>query len=432
MTQVALSNTGVLSLATVVGSSFGIDYQLESFLGDDAVLDVAFFGTKAVPVTLSDITARLTWRDAVTDDIVYRVQGTLNNDEDDNSSLLSIAYAQEIFSNFDLSFGLTALADIQLSTAFNASNGLGRNKGTLTLPADNPPVIDGDTLYQLLTTLTKKPAYLVLPRHDDLTVYNAVYRAADKLNIPLDVEIDPTLTVDQAAQFTTTLEADDHRVQFIWSPNLCRPRDAISLRGRKTPAYAMGEYLGKKLLRNARTNAQGLAPINEPVAGERYPFGMKGLVKRQDVILDDSDLEKLAKAKINVIRSIQFDTGVKFVLSDVLTQKISANGALRLVNAAEIACQTVNRCIEILRRHMLRGMTSYITDASRDIDAFLSACSSPTAGWLKPAKDLGGKPYQFSLNPDETYPFERVRFYLARRPEGAVRAVIFDGDVITK
>ena len=55
-----------------------------------------------------------------------------------------------------------------------------------------------------------------------------------------------------------------------------------------------------------------------------------------------------------------------------------------------------------------------------------------TSGWLKPAEDLNGKPFAFSLIPDQDYPFERVRLYLARRPEGATRAVIFDEDVLVK
>lgn len=429
MTQIALSNLGVLSVATVVGAALGLEYTTHSNLGAVS-LDVAFFAQKTTGLTLNDIVMRLTYRDD--SDVIYRVQGTLDDDIENPASILAVADAMEIFSNFDLTLGASALAAIQDSDAFNAANSLGRNVTTLTIVAEALPVFDAELLYQALTTLDDRPAYLVLPQLSDLTVYVATYRAAAKLNIPLDAEVDPTITVDQVVQLATTLDAQDHRVQLIWSPVVCRPRDAISLRGRKVPCYVLGQYLGNKLLRNARTSAQGIPKIADPVAGHDFPFTFKNMQMRDDVLLDEPTLERLAVAKVNVNRRIKFRTGVRFVLSDVLTQYQSKNSALRLVNSAEIACYTSNVVTDIVKQHMLKRTDSYLTDASREIDKFLGACSSSTVKLLVPATDLGGKPYSYSLKPDPTYPFERVRLTMARCPNGATRAVIFDDDILSK
>lgn len=427
-----LSNTGLISLTeptAPASTAIKIDYDLHSFLGEDAVLDVAFISKKTTPA-LTDIVARLIWRDSLTDDVIYKVQGTLSTDESNTSSLWSVAGALEYFKSFEIDLKATALSAVLASDAYNALNSRGNKLLTINLPTDHPPSFDGDKLFKLLTTSKPTPGYWVLPSLTNLALYNAMYRVMVETNIPLDCELDPTLTVEQAIQLATSLDAQHHLVQLIWSPNVCRPRDAISLLGRKKPCHAIGQYMAMKTLRNAKTTAQGIPKIADPVAGESYPFTYKAMETRLDIEFDTPTLEELAKAKINVVRQIQYDTGTKFVLSDVLTQYSSKDSALRLVNSADIARYTTNRCIEILKRHMLKRTTAYLRDASRDITQFLDACV--TAELLQNAEDLGGKPYAFSLIPDEAMPFERVRFALSRRPEGCTRTVVFDDDVLVK
>lgn len=410
---------------------FNLDFSTHSFLSETE-LEVAFT-SKAVKPKLSDIRMRLRIIDAATGDEVVKVQGTLDEDPDNLASIVAVADASKAFELFELMLQESPadiLAAVMDSPAFNASNSLGRSKVILDLPDELPPPFDGDEVYTILTNLVDAPAYIALPQTKDLPLYVAALRAAEKLNIPLDAEIDPTLTPEQAAQFALSMDAQSHRVQFIWSPNLCRPRDAVSLSGRKIPAPYIGQYIGDKLLRNAQTNAEGYAPLHVGVAWKDFPFRKKALELRPDMVLDEPAVEMLAKAKVNVVRPIKFKQGVRFVLSDLLTQRQSKNSALRLVPAAEIAMRTSNETVAILKEHMLKPTANYLKDASKDIDKYLSGAA--VAGWLKPAEDLGGKPYEFRLTPDKDYPFERVRLYLARRPEGATRAAIFDEDVLVK
>ena len=427
MTNLKLTSNGALILGGNGAAVLSLFFDTYSYLKDTDI-EVAFFSKVTTPTSLLDITMRLRIIDSTTGDEVIKIQGIIDSDPDNLASIVAVADATEQFEQFDLLLN-DALSAILLCSAFNQANSLGRNKALLALPDEIPPAFDADKTYTLITNLVDAPAYLVLPVGSELAVYVALLRVAEKLNIPLDVEVDSTMTVEQVAQFAESLDAQTHQVQLIWSPNICRPRDAISLRGRKIPARYIGQYIGDKLLRNARTNAQGFAPIHYAVAWKDYPFKKKALELRPDVVLDEPTLEMLAQAKVNVVRPIKFER-VMYVLSDVLTQRQSKNSALRLVNAAEIAMRTKNDVVDILKNHMLKPTEDYLEKASKEIDKYLS--DAATSGWLKPAEDLNGKPFAFSLIPDQDYPFERVRLYLARRPEGATRAVIFDEDVLVK
>ena len=377
MSNLKLTSSGSLVLGSNnLAAALSLNFITHSFL-QNTELEVAFFSKISVPTSLSDITLRLRIIDSTTGDEVIKVQGIIDSDPDNLASIVAVADATEQFEQFDLLLN-DALSAILLCSAFNQANSLGRNKALLALPDEIPPAFDADKTYTLVTNLVDAPAYLVLPVGSELAVYVALLRVAEKLNIPLDVEVDSTITAEQVAQFAESLDAQTGRVQLIWSPNICRPRDAISLRGRKVPATYIGQYIGDKLLRNARTNAQGFAPIHYAVAWKDYPFKKKALELRPDVVLDEPTLEMLAKAKVNVVRPIKFER-VLYVLSDVLTQRQSKNSALRLVNAAEIAMRTKNDVVDILKNHMLKPTEDYLEKASKEIDKYLS--DAATSGW---------------------------------------------------
>lgn len=426
---------GVLNSGQVVAvkdstAVLQIDYDLHSYLGSDVELQVKFLAKVTNPTTGSHIVCQLRWVDTATDTLIYQVQGTLNDDEDDYASLWSIAGATEYFKSFDITYNNTNLITaIISSSAYNSLNSLNKNIATFVLADDQPSAFDADQAFNLLTTLRHRPSDIAIIGLQNLSVYNTILRALDQLNVPFTIELDPTLTIDQAVAMASALDANDHRVQLIWSPNICRPRDAISLRGRKKPAYAMGMYLGYKALRNANVTSKGIPPLGTPIAGADYPFSLKAIEQRADIIFGSQELEQLAVAKINVVRLENYDIGERFVLSDVLTQYQSKDSALRIINAAEVTCYTENKVIDILKRHMLKKTNTFLTEASRDITKFLNNCVA--AELLERAEDLGNQPYSFKLTPDEQYPFERVRLYLARRVVGAVRSVVFD-DVIVK
>lgn len=434
MTQLALKIDGDFSLAAVPDAPINVDYQLVDYLGDGVALDIklALKTGETNPQPFNTI-LKMTWRDTTTDDEIFSIEGIVGLDEENTSSLMNRAAATQAFEYLEVTTSGTSFSSaVQGSDAYNPPNSRGRNVVSLGLTIDEPPALDEADLFNAITLMRPRPSCMVLPQVDDLLLTNTLLRAVDKLNIPLDLELDPTLTIDQACDTALALDIQDSRVSLLWSPNVARPRDAVSIYGPKKPRMASGAILGMTLLRNARKSAQGIPYIADPIAGEPYPITFKGLQCRRDIKFTDEAVERLAKAKINVIREIDYSSGARFVVSDVLTQYVSDNSALRLKNSAEIACFTTNSCIAILKRHMLKRMASYITDANREIGEFLEACSSEDVGLLQPAEELGGRPYEYAITPDSQKPFERIRLYLARRPEGATRSAIFDDDVIVK
>lgn len=433
--QLCVTAIGGLSLAGDPSDALRLDYELHDHLGDSAVLDVSFrLKTGATTALPENTIMALVWRDAVTDDVIYQIDGVLGglgSNPDDTALLVNRMEAMEAFKFVELFVYSADFQDaIEGSDGYNLPNSRGKNKISIDLPDDQPDSFNADTVIDLLVLMEPRPAYIVLPQVEDLTLLDACLVAGKKLNIPLKAELDPTLTLDQATSLAESLDVDSHLCELIWSAVLSRPRDAVSLRGRKKPRRAIGAIMGDYLLRNARIDQKGIPPIHTPVAGFDFPMGFKAMEMRGDVLFNEGAVENLAVAKINTVRRIVYDQGVRFVLSDVLTQKKSADSALRLVNAAEIISYTTNRCIDILRRHMLKRQKAFLTDASRDINEFLSACYS--AGLLVVGEDLGGKAFDFSLTPDAVKPFERVRLKLNRCPEGATRGVLFDDDVVSK
>ncbi|MHA3062009.1 hypothetical protein ACX1N5_15250 [Acinetobacter sp. ANC 4636] len=178
MTAIAvnLNATGALSLADTSNASLGINYDLYSYLGSDVQLKIQFFGKASKPAKGSQIICRMTWIDKVTDDEIYKIQGNLNNSEDDYSSLWNVAGAKEIFKSFELVYGNNMIAAILASDAYNAANSIGRNSVSLTLADDQPDSFDGDTVYKLLTSLDQRPSDLGLIGLDNLEVYSTLYR----------------------------------------------------------------------------------------------------------------------------------------------------------------------------------------------------------------------------------------------------------------
>lgn len=396
-----------------------MNYALTDFQSEGLDLEIAVFQRSALagaPYTLS-----LKWMDTLNGDVVAEAKGLLIDDIEDSRSIVSSAMASGLFAQFEFASLAPDLSDLEDSAAFNALGTLGRNKVSLSVVADEPVVFDGQALYDALTLNDPSPDYLVLPSVGDLQAVTQVQRAADTLNCQAFFEAGPDLTVDQVIALSTSLDLRDHRNSLFWNPTLSRPRDAVSTFAPKAQRYALGTILGMYLLRNARVDSQGIPPLHEPVAGVRYPMPWRQSEVRPDVVLNPDALEQLAEAKVNVIRPVRYDIGVRVVVSDVLTQYDSGTSALRLIPAAEVETFTANGVIEIIKRWMLTRTTEFMQGCDREIRQFLDACVS--AGMLQPAEDLDGLPYTLTLTPDQVRPFEAVHVAFARRPEGCVRTV---------
>lgn len=419
-----LDELGEFSDADLFDSPLQIAYEVDDHWPENTRLQVSLQATSSAGAAPEKTSMRMLFTDEPHGDTIIDISGLVSGNEDDPRTLQAVAMATGLFKSFEISTNPATFADaVQASDAFNGVSSLGRNSVELVLDPDDAPTAV-PSLYDILTTMNPKPDYLALADLTYLPVVVDVLRVIDKLNCHAIGDLSADFTVGQAVSAAQSLDARDHRMVLVWNLVKSRPRDAVSLRVNKTIRPACGSILGMILLRNAASNAEGIPPLHRPVAGYDYPMPWKGMEMRDDVVLNEEALEKLATARINTVRLIRYHTGDRFVLSDVLTQYVSKTSALRLMNVAEVETFTANGVIEIVRMHMLRSSDDFITKAGRDCRKFLDSCEA--SGLLKPATDLNGQAYTLSIVPDQVRPFEAVRITFGRRPEGCVRAVFLE------
>lgn len=205
MSTLFLSSSGGLSMLSIQNPVLSLEFVTYSYLSDTS-LEVSFSTKSSNPANPSDFTMRLRIIDSISGDEIYKVEGAVNSDPENLASIVARAEALEVFEEFELNLNEPGIVNAILDCdAFNASNSLGRNKETFVLDDELPPPFDADQTFKLITNLVGKPAYLVLPRLEDFQIYVCLLRVAEKLNIPLDAEIDPTLSPEQAADIEKQL-----------------------------------------------------------------------------------------------------------------------------------------------------------------------------------------------------------------------------------
>lgn len=390
-----------------------------SFLGDGVELHLNFKQTDQV-INADSVKLEIAFIDQLTNDVIYKFIGSLGSDINQTNNLVSIIDATEEFKDFEVKTGSGFADAVVLCSAFNPLNSLGRNKKVLAWQPEIPPP-NVDQLAKTLMRGRNKPTRLYMRFDNNVTTFTELLRVADMLNIRLFVELDPMLTIDQVIQTASDLMPNDDRVSFIWSPNVARPINAQSLKGRKFGRLIGGTLMAWHTLRDANKDGNGIPAYHNPIAGYDYPFSYRGLDQRPDIDLDDTTRKRLANARINVMQVIDFRAGERFILGDVLTGNSDNTSLLKLINASDISMFVANTINAITMRHLLKGMTSYIEDATKECTKFLDTCCTKARPLLVHSEKLNGF-YDFSITPRQDRPFDAVDVKLGCRPQGATRA----------
>lgn len=374
----------------------------------------------------STLSLEVNFFDDSTNDVIYRVNGFLNPDENVTSSIVSIMDAMEDFSEVELHVNpvrFDAIADMDL---FNTSDSLGRNVVIIDVPTAPVPTVG--TVFDIVTNQDIEPSDLYIQFTDDFGLFTQMLRVANDLNVGLWVELDPTLTVEQVLMIADDLAPYDHHVRLLWSPIRARPLDAVGLKGKKIPRHVGGYILAQHLLRRADTNVQGIPPLHRPIAGYDYPIPFAGIEQNPNVVLGDPQRKALAAAQVNVVQRMRYPNGVRFVVSDCLTAYGDSNSILKVTNASDVSMFIDNRIIQIIRRHLLKAMDTMIEDALKECVRFLDGCTTTERKLLVKSEDFGGF-YDLSIVPREDRPFDAVAVKCRYRPQGAARAAYLDTEV---
>lgn len=297
----------------------------------------------------------------------------------------------------------------------------------LEVPAS--PVVDLTPIQikNSLLNMRDLPRYIVTCETDSLPNIEALAEVADKLNGHIFIDIGDISDWQSAVAISEAFNFNDHRISLFWNPNKSRPNNAASVLARKKWRPCVGDYLGQILIRNAAVDASGIPPLNRPIAGYDFPISFRDMEKFGGLTLDEEAQNALADAGVNVVINERFAGGDRWIYGDALTQYDSANSALKLINASESVTFTDNGVVSIVKKHLLKGMASFIKDATSECERFLNACAVDDEGngLLEKSEELGGLYYALRITRRPSDPFTKADVELSRRPQGCARQVFF-------
>lgn len=432
--------------AALASIALTTDYNFDSNV--EAVIKVTDFKTPAtLDDPLSNLVFNLVFKDKVDGSILSEVTGRLNTgggilglEENHSSDFGYIASKldfygalnneNDFFDSIETSYDVDQADDIVSALdTIGVLNELGAYRvktADISVPASTVTDLTPEEISSAIINMGERPRYITCCEIDSLPNIEALAAVMNKINchVLLDVgEITDWQTVVALAQ---SISINDHRFWVFWNPNKSRPSPIPSVLSRKKWRPCVGDYLGQLLLRNSVVNASGIPPIARPVAGYDFPVLFRDMETLEGVRLTDNEEAQnaLADAGVNVVLNERFEGGDRWVYGDALTQYDSKTSVLRLINSSEIETYTTNLVLGIVKKHLLKGMSSFITDATDECTRAIDACAD--AGLLIQSTDLGGLYYALQITPRADNPFEKADVKFSRRPEGCARQVFLD------
>lgn len=373
--------------------------------------------------TVESHALRIDFVDTNSDLSVYKIKGILTADDESTNSIVNVMDALDDFDNVQLEINESSaesFADLFSDSLFyNKLSGMGRNKTSLVLPTVQPKAHD---TYNVITTQDDQPTVMYMTLGDDLQALASMVRVANRLNVRLWVELDPSMDYDQVVIVASELMLFDHHVCLLWSPILARPINAVGLKGKKVPRHSGGVILAEYLKRQSNTNSFGIPAIHRPVAGFDYPITFTGIQQNPNVVLGDPEIKKLADLMVNVVKRERFPNGIRFILNDCLTAYGDNRSVLKLANASEISMLIDSRLIEICKRHLLKHIEGTIEDTLKEAIVFMDACTSKERPLLRKSKEIGGY-YNLNITPRSDRPHDAIDLECAYHPQGSGRAI---------
>lgn len=432
--------------AALASIALTTDYAFDANV--KAVVKVTDFKT---PTTLDDplsnLAFNLVFKDKVDNSVLVEMTGRLNTgggildlEENHSSDFGYIASKldfygalnneNDFFDSVETSYSVAQAAAIKTALETNGVlNELGSYRvkvKELDVPASTVVDLTPEEISSALINMGERPRYITCCEIDSLPNIEAIAAVMNKINCHVLLDVGELTDWQTVVALAKSISIDDHRFWVFWNPNKSRPSPIPSVLSRKKWRPCVGDYLGQLLLRNGVVNASGIPPIARPVAGYDFPLLFRDMETLEGVRLTDNEEAQnaLADAGVNVVLNERFEGGDRWVYADALTQYDSKTSVLRLINSSEIETYTTNLVLGIVKKHLLKGMTSFVTDATDECTRAIDACAD--AGLLTQSTELGGLYYALQITPRADNPFEKADVKFSRRPEGCARQVFLD------
>jgi hypothetical protein len=221
-------------------------------------------------------------------------------------------------------------------------------------------------------------------------------------------------TVAAAVAFMANLGLDDHYADAYWAPLVCDD----PLNGGKASWGASGVNLGLRCQRNAQTNGDGVAPKHFAVAGSDWSLGRTGV--RQLLNFEDTDMEKLAKAKINLVAYENYASGGKYAFLDSLTCSKSS-GDKQLSTVSEMATAVDDAVTRYAKECLQKPIDVAIANLTTYLEQLFKALQR--AGWLVASDALKGAAWRFSVTPNSASPKQKIDVSYDLSYQGTARVI---------
>jgi len=217
-------------------------------------------------------------------------------------------------------------------------------------------------------------------------------------DVPGDLSVSAAVAFVQSLGFGTL--GKDHYPQAYWAP--LKSLDPIN--GNKVIFGTSGAQVGYRCARNAQTNAYGLAPKNQPIAGVNGNLGRASVT--QTVALTDQDLSDLADAKINPVIFQVFAGGALYAFSDSLTCANTQLSYRKLVSVAEMSSHLDEMVVRFGRECLQLPMAQAIDRMSTFLDRLFGYALA--SNWLVDSGDDAIPPFSFEVKRNAVSPADRM------------------------
>lgn len=346
---------------------------------------------------------KLRLRDPVSNDLLFpEFQGSLDplaKDEYQKS-----AYLPDIISAVTDLVEVTVLAGVSVlpTSAFYGLDGTGAEKfvskqleyfsegGTVYAPTDF------DAACNKLKRSQAAYGFIISGGTQDGTFISKLLTLGFQVNKQVRWDISGKLSPEAAKNFYNSIGGTDSLYsQCFWAPLLADD----PLNGGKAYIGTAGINVGLACARNARTDANGIAAKNWPVAGSDFPLTRSGVSQKIDP--EDDELVLLAKTGINPVIFIDYASGGRYVFNDSITGA-KTNADRKLIGVADMATSVDDMVArygqECLQKPMdvaIKRMTDFLQDLFEDLE---------TAGWIKPSVELGNRSFVAQITRNSSAP----------------------------
>lgn len=252
---------------------------------------------------------------------------------------------------------------------------------------------DYDRGIAALRDTTTPFGYLISGGTPVLTLLGKLAAFAIEANIMFKYDVAGTLSAAAAIAFQQSLNFDSHYCHGYWAP--LEAEDPMN--GGRAIWGAAGLNAGMSCARNARINAKGFAPKNEPVSGRNYPLNRVGVRQTQRPL--EQEESDLGRVHLNAVIWSNYNGGGRYVFFDCLTTAKTEVSYKKLIPTAEMSA-ALDNWVALQTKELLQSpMKKFIKKMGEFMQIVLD--DAQAAEWLVPAKNLpGNAAFQFEIVAD--------------------------------